>query len=180
MLRIEIGMKNYTGVACGFGFEKSVAQNVPEDMELEDPRVRRLLALFPGSTAKVVSTANSKKVEESPKVAKAPEPASQPPAEDEESVVEDTTPDAEVVKDGEPDEEVEEEVEEVEEPEKVEEPPAEEAPFKTFAEKVQELVDGNSREQLVEMADEMGVTYGSRSNKTEIATEIVEAQQAQD
>lgn len=55
MLHIVIGMINYTGVACGIAFEKSVGQNIPEDWDRSHVQVKRLLALFPGTTAEDVS-----------------------------------------------------------------------------------------------------------------------------
>jgi hypothetical protein len=55
MLRIVIGMINYNGVACGLAFEKSVGQKVPEEWTREHAQVRRLLALFPGTTVEVIS-----------------------------------------------------------------------------------------------------------------------------
>jgi hypothetical protein len=167
-------------------------------MDEKHPQVRRLLALFPGSTTTPIPSGETETKDEELVDTIVNEPV-EPTAPVEESVVveggtfeatAETPPPPPPVEEGdsvtveggtfdtpaeEPEEaEEEEEVEEVEE-EKV----AEEAPFKTFAEKVQELVDGNDRDALKKMADDLGVTYGSRSNKTEIATEIVEAQQAE-
>ena len=51
--RLVIGEKNFTETACGFCFKASVCE--PEE-EIDDShiRVRRLLALFPGSTVETV------------------------------------------------------------------------------------------------------------------------------
>ena len=62
MLRLVIGMTNYTGIACGISYEASIGQNVPEDWTKDHIQVRRLLALFPGSTAEEVSTKASPSV----------------------------------------------------------------------------------------------------------------------
>lgn len=117
MLRIVIGLINYSGVACGINFEKSIAQNVPEDMDLDHPQVKRLLALFPGTTAEEVGEGTAiepEKVEKVEKIVTPPPPEVVETVEELEEVEE--TPDAEVV-DEDVGEEVEEEVEEVEEPE---------------------------------------------------------------
>jgi len=127
MLRIVIGLQNYNGVACGVNFEKSVGQDIPEDWTRDHVQVKRLLALFPGTTVEDVGVGKAvaaKKPDPTPQPKAEPETAEEPavaeepetsaPAEDaEEAPVADPVEEEET-------EEVAEEVEEVEEPEEPE------------------------------------------------------------
>jgi len=49
MLEIKIGMDNFTGVACGVGFEASIAR---VDLREDAVQVKRLKALFRGTTVR--------------------------------------------------------------------------------------------------------------------------------
>ncbi len=123
MLKIVIGLQNYNGVACGVNFEKSVGQGIPEDWTVEHVQVKRLLALFPGTTVEDVGEGKSVPAEKPkpvPQPEAAPETAEEPAvAEEVETEEEDeAAPVADPV-----DEEVEEEVEEVDEPEDEEKKP---------------------------------------------------------
>ncbi len=123
MLRIVIGLQNYNGVACGVNFEKSVGQGIPEDWTADHVQVKRLLALFPGTTVETVDaekpkltpqpeaeleTVKDRAVTEEPETSATSEDAEEAPQA--ESVEEET-------------EEVSEEVDEVGEPEDEEKKP---------------------------------------------------------
>ncbi len=114
MLRIVIGLQNYNGVACGVNFEKSVGQGIPEDWTVEHVQVKRLLALFPGTT---VETVDAEKPEPTPQPEATPEPCEESAVAEEVETEEgdEAAPVAEPVED-----EVEEEAEEVEESEEEE------------------------------------------------------------
>lgn len=51
--RLVIGEKNFNDAACGFSFKASVCEPT-EEIDDSHIRVRRLLALFPGSTVETV------------------------------------------------------------------------------------------------------------------------------
>lgn len=60
--RLVIGEKNFNDAACGFSFKASVCEPT-EEIDDSHIRVRRLLALFPGST---VETTASKPAQKEP------------------------------------------------------------------------------------------------------------------
>ena len=155
MLEIKIGLINYTGVACGLAFEKSVAQDVPEDMGLDHPQVKRLLALFPGTVATPIPSdgAGEKVVGSVVGASASTAPVEEPVEEPKDEVVEDEV--VEIVASGE-DEDL---------------PEDEEG-------QIAKLVAENSRDELITMAEEIGATFSSRANMVAIATEIVEAMNA--
>ena len=154
MLRLVIGMTNYTGVACGIAFEKSVGQNVPEEWGLDHIQIRRLLALFPGSIAEEVSTKVSPSIGAEDEKVRADLAAAMEADESAKAVEE---PEEEVV------EEEAEEVEEDAEPVELDDD-----------EKVARLVEENSKDELVELAEKVGATHAVRATKLDIAREIVE------
>ena len=134
MLRIVIGLQNYNGVACGVNFEKSIGQNIPEDWTVEHVQVKRLLALFPGTTVEDVAKgtpvgADDEKVKADLEAARKADHAAKAAAESELTPQPETVETAEEVLEAElvekEAEEVAEEVEELEEPEDEEKKPLE-------------------------------------------------------
>jgi hypothetical protein len=76
MLEIKIGMDNFTGVACGVGFEASVAR---VDLREDSVQVKRLQALFRGTTVRnldVASVGPGVKASSVPEVKPVPVPVS--------------------------------------------------------------------------------------------------------
>ena len=91
--RLVIGEDNFTETACGFCFKASVCE---PDEEIDDShiRVRRLLALFPGSTVETVLSKPAQPEEEKKPDEKAAAPKADAPA-PEADAKPDTAPNAE-------------------------------------------------------------------------------------
>lgn len=199
-LRITIGgLKNFNEVACGFNFKESVCEIDEKDVTpLVQRRISRLEALFGKTTveklddagkpeekvsreklqeevaaADVTLDAGASVVDGKQHASDEPEP---PVALGESSPSEEApvdVADAEVESDAKID--AGEEAPEAEEVEEVED---ENVPT-TVEERVNALVEGNSKSDLIEMAESAGATFSKSGTKAEIAREIVEHEDAQ-